>query len=193
MGRSALLGALVLLGAGAAGAQPDTTGAAARAPTPLPRSPQGAVVRALAVPGWGQLYNREWVKAPLAAALVGGAVGYAVYRQQQYLLYRRSTVYAGCLVDSDGDRADLCAEALELYEDAWTETGEPSFAQVAPVRDRIRGSRDIAFLVVGVAYAVQALDAYVAAELSGFDVSEDLSLHVVPAPDGAALALRLGL
>lgn len=197
--RAALLGAVVLLGAAGADAQPDST----RATVPLAdttgtRSPRGAVLRALAVPGWGQVYNHEWVKAPLATGLVVGTVVYAVYRQQQYLLYRRSSVYAGCL-ESPGNpetnpgRLELCEAALEGYEDEWTETGTPLFAQVSPLRDRVRGQRDIAFLVVGVAYAIQALDAYVAAELSAFDVSEDLSLHVVPTSEGAAVALRVGL
>jgi len=47
--------------------------------------------------------------------------------------------------------------------------------------------------VVAVAYALQALDAYVAAELLGFDVSEDLSLGVGPAAGGGALSLRVRL
>lgn len=185
--------------AGEAGAQIDTTA------TPLGvrdsasvRSPRAAVTRALILPGLGQAYNREWVKAPVATALVAGAVVYAAYQQRRYLLYRRSAVYAGCVQDpgnaeTSPDRLTFCLEAQPLYVDEWTETGEPTFAQVRPIRDRIRGQRDIGFLVVGVAYAVQALDAYVAAELSGFDVSEDLSLHMVPAPEGATLALRLGL
>lgn len=201
--RGALLGALVLLGAVGAGAQTDTTAAAAPlgvAPdtASTPRSPRGAAVRSLAVPGWGQVYNREWVKAPVAAGLVAGAVVYAVVRQRQYLLYRRSAVYAGCEVqpgdpEASPDRFAFCEASRDAYLDEWVETGEPVFAQVQPVRDRARGQRDIAFLAVGVAYALQALDAYVAAELSGFDVSEDLSLRIVPTPDGAALAVRVGL
>ena len=193
---------LALLGSGAAGAQTDTT-AAPRLGVVLDtasvlRSPRGAVLRALAVPGWGQVYNREWVKAPVAAGAVAGAVAYAVYRQRQYLLYRRSAVYAGC-VDrpgdpaSDPDRLAFCTAAQASYADEWTEAGAKTFADVGSIRERVRGQRDISFLVVGVAYAVQALDAYVAAELSGFDVSEDLSLHVLPSPHGGAVALRVGL
>ena len=43
------------------------------------------------------------------------------------------------------------------------------------------------------AYALQALDAYVSAELADFDVSEDLSLRVAPSPAGPTLGLRVRL
>ena len=62
---------------------------------------------------------------------------------------------------------------------------------MSPVRDRARGQRDVGVLIVGVAYAVQALDAYVAAQLADFDVSEDLSLRLAPERGGLALRVRL--
>ena len=40
------------------------------------------------------------------------------------------------------------------------------------------------------AYGLQALDAYVSAELADFDVSEDLSLHLAPTSTGPAATLR---
>ena len=45
-------------------------------------------------------------------------------------------------------------------------------------------------LLSALAYGLQALDAYVSAELADFDVSEDLSLRLVPTPTGPAAALR---
>lgn len=194
--RAAVLG-LLATAAFSAAAQPLPDSAAATRPavtvapaSALP-SPRGAVTRALVLPGWGQVYNREPVKAPVAAALVAGSVAYAVFQQRRYLLYRRSAFYAGCV--QAPDREACAPDVVAAAEDEWVETGSPSFPAVAPLRDRVRGQRDVGFLVVGVAYALQALDAYVSAELAGFDVSEDLSVRIAPAPEGAALSLRLGL
>lgn len=190
----------VVCGAGTAIGQPvpdsSTVATPAEPDAVRDRTPRGAVTRALAVPGWGQVYNRQPLKAPIAAAAVVGSIVFAVSRQQQYFLFRRATFYAGCL--QPPDRPEVCtaealAEAEDEYERLSTPTRPATFAQLAPLRDRARGQRDISVLVVGVAYAFQALDAYVAAELADFDVSEDLSLHVVPRADGTALTLRLQL
>ncbi len=159
------------------------------------RTPRGAVTRALLLPGLGQLYNRQPVKAVVATALVTGAVVYAVDRQRLYLRYRRAAVYAGCVQDpdSDEDRVALCTEVAPAYADEWESLGSASFASLRPVRDRARGQRDVSFLLVGVAYALQALDAYVAAELAGFDVSDDLAIRIDAGPGSPSVALRLRL
>ena len=192
--RAALLLGALCLAAPEAAAQTDSTasGAVVVVDSSRVRSPRAAVTRALILPGLGQVYNREWVKAPVATGLVAGAVVYAVYRQRRYRLYQNAAFYAGC-VESPNREACTDAADIEAAMDEWIETGEPSGAEARSIRDGFRGQRDIGFLVVGVAYALQALDAYVAAELSGFDVSEDLSLHVAPTPRGAALSLRVEL
>ena len=149
-------------------------------------TPGEALRRSLLVPGWGQRSNRQTAKVPVVAAAVVGAVAYAVVRQRQYTRYRRAAFYAGCVAEPD---REVCADAASA-EDEWLGLGSPPFAAVSPVRDRIRGQRDVAVLLVGVVYALQALDAYVAAHLADFDVTEDLSLRVAPGPGGPALAAR---
>ena len=181
-----------------------TGGAAAQvaAPPPPPPaavdssglpSPGGAVLRAVAVPGWGQVYAGQPLKAPFATAAVVGTVVYAVSRQRQYLRFRRAARYAGCVqfpdrIDFDEECTD---DVLAATVDEFEALGSPQFARVAEVRNQARGQRDVSVLVVGVAYAVQALDAYVAAQLAGFDVSEDLSLRIAPERGGVALRVRL--
>ena len=47
------------------------------------RSPRGAMLRSLALPGWGQFYNRHYVKGGAIAALeVGSATVYFLRRSQ---------------------------------------------------------------------------------------------------------------
>jgi len=141
--------------------------------------------RSLMLPGWGQVTNGQTVKAPFIAAALVGAAGVLVYQQRRYTLYRRSALYAGCR-ESPG--RDVCTDAPAAM-DEWEATGSPSFAAAAATRDQTRGRRDISALAVGVVYALQAIDAYVAAELIDFDVSEDVAVRAVPG--GLALRVRL--
>ena len=152
---------------------------------------RGAVLRSLAVPGWGQVYNGETYKAPFAAGLVAGAGVYAYIQQDRYLLYRRAAYYANC---QDVPDREVC-EGYKTRQGAWEEAGGDLFDADAyeRVRDSARGNRDLGIVVFLGVYALQVVDAYVAAQLADFDVSEDLSLGVAPAPGGAAVRLRIGL
>jgi hypothetical protein len=46
------------------------------------KSPKGAMLRSLCVPGWGQLYNGKWFKALLAAGTEFGLIANAVVQNQ---------------------------------------------------------------------------------------------------------------
>jgi hypothetical protein len=148
-------------------------------------SPRGALLRSLALPGWGQVYVGQPGKAPIVAGALVGVGGLAVYLTDRYLLYRRAARYAGC-VEVPG--RPECA-GFEADEDDWQATGARSFAETSQLRDDLKRNRDLALLGAAAVYALQALDAYVAAHLAGFDVSEDLALRVVPTPEGPAALL----
>ena len=143
-------------------------------------------MRSLALPGWGQIYNDERRKAPIAVAAVVGTAAYAVYQHDQYLLYRHAFLYRS------REEAGIDPNPFERFAPAWEEAGGLSAASLRSRRESNRGRRDIALVLVGVAYALQALDAYVAAELKDFDVSDDLSFRVGEHPERlAALRVRL--
>ena len=193
MTRSVSAAALLALLASASAAQtPDSL--AARPATPgaavSPADSSGAAGRALRrsllVPGWGQVANGQRAKVPVIAAALAGAAGVLVFQQRRYVRYRRSALVAGC---RETPRADVCTDLSDAATAAFVATGSPSFAQAAAVRNTARGRRDLAGLGVAVVYALQALDAYVAAQLLGFDVSDDVAVRVAP----GAVALRVRL
>ena len=159
--------------------------AAGGAPRDTSRAASRALRRSLLVPGWGQLTNGQTAKVPVVAGALVGAAAYLVVQQRRYTLYRRSALFAGCREAPDRPVCDDVAGA----EDEWRDTGTPTFAQAAAVRNTVRGRRDVAGLVVGVVYALQALDAYIAAQLLGFDVDEDVAVRV--SPGGFALRVQL--
>ncbi len=188
------LAAVLTMSAHASAAQTPDTLAARPAPAVLAappaapdtaRSPGRALRRSLLLPGWGQATNGQAAKAPVIAVALAGAVGVLVLQQRRTTLYRRSALFAGC---REVPLRDVCAD-VSGAADEWEATGSPSFAQAAAIRNQTRGRRDLAGLAVGVVYALQALDAYVAAQLLGFDVSEDVAVRASP----GALALRVRL
>ena len=161
------------------------------------RSPRGALWRAAAVPGWGQLYNRQYLKMPFVYAGLGGIVALALRMNGRYLLFRHAyqhkaddeglyaegetpppdayaTDYAQVLVLLNAVGSDVPASTLEQY------------------RDNYRRNRDLSYIGIGLVYSLTVIDAFVAAHLLDFDVGEDLTVSVRPGPEGVAAALRLG-
>lgn len=47
------------------------------------KSPKGAMIRTLVIPGWGQLYNEQYIKAGLVFSVRSFLIGLAVYYQVQ--------------------------------------------------------------------------------------------------------------
>jgi hypothetical protein len=60
-------------------AQPDSTHAAESAvAADLIKSPTGAMLRSLALPGWGQFYNEQWIKGICVAGTELGIIANAI-------------------------------------------------------------------------------------------------------------------
>jgi Family of unknown function (DUF5683) len=167
------------------------------------RSPRGALRRAAFVPGWGQIYNRQFLKLPILYAGMGFFLASAIQGNTDYLLYRRAFQYKAHQERVD---AGLATEnpALEFqaeYEQIVLEFGPISSSPLEARRDNFRRNRDLSYLGIGAFWALAVLDAYVTAHLSDFDVGEDLTMRIEPhllrvaalsgAPTDAALTSSL--
>ena len=184
---------------GPASAQPDTTATrtdtsavlladtSASAVRDLP-APGTALRRSLLVPGWGQVTNGDYVKAGIAVSGVSALAALAVTYGLRTVRYRRAAIFADC--DAGTPVPEGTCDGFEQFEDEWVEAGRLPAGANRALRDNSRRNRDFLILTTGLAYALQALDAYVSAHLADFDVSEDLSLHLAPTPTGPAAALR---
>lgn len=182
---STLLVALTLA-AGSTAAQPAAPDSAAFRSGP---SPRGALLRSAVLPGWGQVYNGQVFKAPIIAAAIGGLVFAAVRLNGDYVLYRRAYQYKAWqeLVDRGTVDVNPHAALADDYQELADRLGPVSSRPLLAQRDALRRNRDLAFLGIGVVWALSALDAYVNAHLLDFDVGENLSVHVRPAADPAGL------
>lgn len=158
------------------------------------RTPRGALVRATVLPGWGQAYNRQFVKIPFVYATLGGLTAAAIVLNDRYVLYRNA--YQFKAYDELGNSApnpklQYESDYVRLMDRLGT-TGLPA-AAIRPTRDNLRRNRDLAIIGVVAVYGLTILDAYVSAHLADFDISEDLTVSLVPAPGGVGGHLRLSL
>ena len=150
--------------------------------------PQKSLWYALAFPGLGQIYNRKYWKLPI---VYGGALGvaYAIsLNGSKYSDYKRAYIEAT-------DNNPNTNYHLQVIP-----TGYPESSAETYVKNRMntyRNYRDIS-IVVGVAfYAITIIDAYVDAQLAGFDISPDLTMKVKPSltpqPDTPQPAVGCGV
>lgn len=167
--------------------------AATESNLPEGHSPRGALWRAAALPGWGQYYNRQYYKIPIVWIGIAGIAGSALAINQDYLLYRHAFHYVSRR-DADGNPLfpEYRADFERVTEGIPTNRALQLASYFRQRRDNLRRNRDLLYIGVGLFYGLTVLDAYVNAHLLEFDVGEDLTLAVYPAPTGLSATLRIG-
>ena len=137
--------------------------------------PIRAMWLALVIPGAGQFYNRKYWKLPI---VYGGFLGcvYALTWNSQ-MLQDYSQAYLD-ITDSDPNTKSYEKMLPPRYS---IEGKEERFKSIfKSKRDSFRRFRDLSLFAFGGVYILSVIDAYVDAELSTFDISRDLSLHIQP-------------
>lgn len=137
--------------------------------------PIRAMWLAMVLPGGGQIYNRKYWKLPI---VYGGVVGcvYAV-SWNSTMLRDYSQAYQD-IMDSD-PTTNSHKEMLPIGYDI---TGrEEHFKTVFKrKKDFYRRNRDLSIFCIAGVYLLSIMDAYVDAELSTFDIGQDLTLYISP-------------
>jgi len=160
---------------------------------PENHTPRRALWRAAALPGWGQVYNRQYLKLPFVYAGLGGIVYNAVRNQNRYRLYRRANQFAVGR-DENPDGENPFAQYEPQYNEVLREIGQGASANlIRQQRDAYQRQRNLMIVGTGVFYALTIVDAYVSAHLLTFDVGDDLSMQVHPALWPTATGPQAGL
>ena len=137
--------------------------------------PARATWLGIAFPGGGQICNRKYWKLPI---VYGGFLGCAyalTWNNQMYKDY--SQAYLDIMDDDDATASYMDFLPPNYNVSANVEYLKRVFKNR---KDNYRRYRDLSiFSFIGV-YAISIIDAYVDAELSHFDISEDLGLRVRP-------------
>lgn len=147
--------------------------------SPAPKkkhNPQLAAKRSAMIPGWGQIYNREYWKLPI----VYGAISIPTitffynnkfYKETKNAYFARVAalpVSQGGSLDSSGYK-----QLSALYQTVQIST-------IQSARNQYRRDRDYSILWFLVAWGLNVVDASVFGHLKNFDVSENLSMRVEP-------------
>lgn len=162
---------------------------------PTAKTPRGALWRAAAVPGWGQIYNEQYVKLPFVYGGLAGFTAGAVFYTHRHRRWDRAFRYirAEELIEAGDLDENPCPSCVEEYNLVLEEVNLSSVSSSAlrQNRDIFRRNRDLLYVGVGLWYGLTVLDAYVSAHLLDFDVGEDLTLAFFPHPQGIMASVRL--
>ncbi len=126
----------------------------------LPKNPRKASLLSAILPGAGQIYNEKAWKVPIIYAGLITDLYFIGYNNSRYQVFR---------------------EALKA-NDRGVPTGFPNLNREGLVRniDYWRGNRDLCYIVLVGIYALNIVDANVDAHLSGFDISDNLTMKIEP-------------
>jgi hypothetical protein len=125
------------------------------------KRPKIAAYLAAALPGLGQIYNKNYWKLPI---LYGGGAALAYFINWNNNKYHQ---YSQAMADKrNGVTTNLLATAPE--------------DNLQRGIDYYRRYRDFVMIFVGGLYLIQIVDAHVEAHLENFDITEDLSLRLRP-------------
>ncbi len=130
------------------------------------KNPTIALTLSAILPGSGQVYNNKYYKLPI---IYGGFAAIAYYFRKANWAYR---AYRNDILLMQNDSIP---ESLKFPT-----TGIDNIEELAQEYNKARRKRDLFFLGGIVLWTLNIVDAYVDAELSNFDVSEDLSLNINP-------------
>ena len=131
---------------------------------------------AVVFPGGGQIYNRKYWKLPI---VYGGFLGctYAL-TWNNMMLHDYQQAYLD-IMDSDPSTQSYMKMLPMGYK---IEGKEERFKTIFKnKKNHFRRFRDLSIFAFAGVYLISVIDAYVDAELSSFDISEDLSLQLGPA------------
>ncbi|MCB2378273.1 DUF5683 domain-containing protein [Hymenobacter sp. BT635] len=130
--------------------------------------PKKAGILSAILPGAGQIYNRKYWKLPLVYGAVGGTIYGELYYQRLYKEFKLADAY-----QKDGD-------PNTSKDDAGPNAARLDSSNIYRALTTYRTPRDQFYFYIGIAYALNILDAVVDAHLKDFDISDDLSLQWQP-------------
>jgi len=135
-------------------------------------SPKVAAWLSTAVPGLGQIYNRKYWKLPIV--YVGlGATGFLIYHyNKNYVLYRTEYRYR---LNPSVDIVNTGVKAAPNPDFADLET-----ENIYALETQNRRNMEICIIAISLVYILNIVDAAVDAHLMHYDISNDLSMRIIP-------------
>jgi len=132
--------------------------------------PSTATKRSAMIPGWGQIYNKQYWKLPLVYGLLAVPAATYVYNNDMYA--KTKFAYEARFKETNGDPSDV-SKIDPLIKNL-------SASSLQSYRNIFRKDRDYSIMWMVLAWGINVVDATVSGHLKEFDISNDLSLKVQP-------------
>ncbi len=123
----------------------------------MQKSPTGAIIRSLILPGWGQYYVESYWKAPLFLGAAGTCVYFIIDNNKKFNS-KQDEIDKLSAIDPTNYKISFYKKQREVFRDN---------------RDQS------AFFLAGV-YLLAAIDSYVGAHLFDFNVDDNISFNLMP-------------
>lgn len=128
-------------------------------------SPHKATIYSMVIPGLGQAYNKKYWKIPIV---------YTGFGIMIYFINSNKTEYTRFSDTYDFVQGDLTKTPYKDYAEKY------SPFQLKQARDIYRRNLDYSYIITGIWYILNIIDATVDAHLFEFEVTEDLSFDLKP-------------
>lgn len=144
-------------------------------------SPKKAAIKSLILPGLGQAYNKKYWKIPVIYGAVAGLYFWSDFSNTN--LKNATTAFCD-LNDSGGDYTKITINEYRLQG--------ITTSQIQQKVNEYRRDRDFAYILMGLTYILNIVDANVDAHLLNYNVSDDLSLQLKPSTQNSLNGLSSG-
>ncbi|MCD4681876.1 MAG: hypothetical protein K8R86_01225 [Bacteroidales bacterium] len=132
-------------------------------------SPHKATIYSLILPGLGQAYNKKYWKIPIIYGGFGVFYYFISFNHKEYIMWRDAYYHA---LVNDGSEPPV-----NEYEELYGSRTDILLDQ----KNYYRRNRDLTYILTGIWYILNVLDATVDAHLFTWEVDEDLTLQWEPA------------
>ncbi len=147
-------------------------------------SPTRAALFSAVLPGLGQAYNRKYWKIPIVYAGFGLLTYFVISNTSEYKKYNEAYRYVAA-----GDSSHIDNDYVTKYDEQ----------QLLDARNYYRRNMELSYIIGGLWYILNIIDASVDAHFFDYDISEDLSIRIDPMmhrrreDPGAVTGVRLTL
>ncbi len=128
-------------------------------------SPTKAAIFSAVIPGLGQAYNRKYWKIPIVYAGFGVITYFIISNTGEYRKYREAYLYV-----SSGDSTYIDNDYVGKYDEQ----------QLLDAKNYYRRNMELSYIIGGLWYILNIIDASVDAHFFDYDISEDLSIRIDP-------------
>ncbi len=130
-----------------------------------PHSPNKAAIFSAVLPGLGQAYNKKYWKIPIVYAGFGVFFYFAISNRSEYIKYKEAYTYV-----ASGDSSSIDNDYVLEYDEQ----------QLLDGKNYHRRNMELSYILGGLWYILNIVDASVDAHFFDYDVSDDLTIRLEP-------------